>query len=107
MALRPGGSSEPETMAATVSRMWCFASSITLSGSARLRASLMYVLRSVITGLMDSAAAIEDQDRNIPAAITQPDCCNILRRVLVPLFRTDRSDFRSYLMLVAPSVRTI
>ena len=41
IAARPGGSSEPETMAAIVSRMWCLVFSITSSGSARLRASLM------------------------------------------------------------------
>ena len=41
MAARPGGSSEPEIIAAMVSRMCHFACSTTLSGSARSPASLM------------------------------------------------------------------
>ena len=41
-------------MAAKVSRMWCLAFSITSSGSARLPASLMYVLSLAITGLTSS-----------------------------------------------------
>ena len=40
-AATPGGSSEPDTIAANVSRMWCFAFSATSHGSARSFAAAM------------------------------------------------------------------
>jgi len=40
-ARRPGGSCAPETIAASVSAMWCFVFSTTAPGSGRRRAAAM------------------------------------------------------------------
>src|SRR2546427_2280731 len=90
IAARPGGSSAPEIMAANVSRMWCFAFSITSGGSVRFRASLMYVLTRVITGLAGSPAATTGIG-NIAAAMTPPTFLNKLRRVRYLSFCIDLS----------------
>src|SRR5579872_2424260 len=66
-------------MAANVSRMWCFAFSITSSGRSRLRASLIYVLSRAITGLT-SAAATSGKHGNAAAALIHATRCNMLRR---------------------------
>src|SRR6266850_2336924 len=57
IAARPGRISEPEIMAAIVSKICCFAFSTTSSGSARSLASLMYLLSLSITGLTPCAAS--------------------------------------------------
>src|SRR6476620_9947797 len=54
MANRPGGSSEPEIIAANVSRMTCLVFSTTASGSFRVAASLMY---EASVDVMSAAAA--------------------------------------------------
>jgi hypothetical protein len=46
----PGASSDPEIIAAKVSRMWCFACSTTSAGRARAAAPAMYELSVIITG---------------------------------------------------------
>src|SRR5215471_5824558 len=56
MAKRPGGRSEPEIMAANVSRTTCLVFSTTSSGSLRVDASLMYLARVEV---MSSAVAAE------------------------------------------------
>src|SRR5947207_10745594 len=82
--MRPGGRSDPETMAAIVSRMWCFVSRSTLSGSARLRAPAKYELSFSMTeltaGLTSWAAAIAIRG-NAAAAEIHAACCNQFRRV--------------------------
>ena len=52
----PGGSSEPEIMAAKVSRIICLVFSMTGAGRGRSPAEAMYSLRVVIMGLMGAAA---------------------------------------------------
>ena len=49
-AKRPGGSADPEIIAARVSRTWRFVFSATSSGKAFELASLMYALRVFMTG---------------------------------------------------------
>jgi hypothetical protein len=51
IAKRPGGSSEPEIIAASVSRIMCLVFSTTSAGSAWPAASLMKVLSLVMIGL--------------------------------------------------------
>src|SRR6267142_480654 len=80
IAERPGASSEPEMMAANVSSMCCFAFSRTSPGSARPCASLIYVLRLVMTGPGGSPAA-PTRAGSIAAAIVAPAPCKRLRRV--------------------------
>ncbi len=82
IAARPGGSSAPETIAATVSSTCCFTASTTVSGKARARASLMYPLSFAITGLTVSvSAASAGQGRHAAATIAQPACISTLRRL--------------------------
>src|SRR5580704_10129950 len=81
MAARPGGNWEPEIMAVMVSRRCSFVFAMTSSGSARSRASLMYVLSFAVTGLTDSAARTILRG-NAAAAMTQLARCSKLRLVI-------------------------
>src|SRR5262245_14293431 len=49
IAAWPGGSSDPEIIAANVSAMWCIAYSTTSAGSSRVAAPLIYVLSAFMT----------------------------------------------------------
>src|ERR1700731_3270499 len=84
-AARAGGRSDPEIMAANVSRIWCLAFSTTSSWRARPAASLIYALSLAITGLMLSAT--HTPPGNAAAATDHPALCRRLRRLsLAPLF---------------------
>jgi len=100
-AARAGGRSDPEIMAANVSRIWCLAFSTTSSGRARPAASLIYALSLAITGLTLSAA-------NTPlgiaaAAMLHPARCSRLRRLkLPPLLAGRLLEFRWCRMVFLP-----
>ena len=116
-AATPGGSSDPEIIAANVSRMCCFASSVTSSGRERSRASLIYALSSAITDLVVSAeTAVRAEGAAIPSsrgiaadAITNPARFKSERRLriappspigpssleLLPIMRPPRSYHRA------------
>src|SRR5580700_7656827 len=86
-AARDGGKSEPEIMAANVSRMWCLAFSTTSGGRSRPPASLMYALSLAITGLTLSAA--NSALGNAAAAAVHLARCKSARR-LSPAPLSDR-----------------
>src|SRR5690242_5348213 len=78
----PGGSSDPEIMAASVSRIMNFVFSTTGSGSVRIAAPAMNVLSVVITSLTSAASATSPTNwgRNAAAASNAPvDCSNVRR----------------------------
>src|ERR1043166_8451388 len=74
MANLPGGSSDPEIIAASVSRIMNFVFSTTGAGSSRVAAAAMNVLNVVITSLTSAASAGSKPNfgRNAAAANTPP-----------------------------------
>jgi hypothetical protein len=79
----PGGSSEPEIMAARVSRIMNFVFSTTGSGSGRVAAPAMNVLSVVMTSLTSAASATSSANsgRNAAVANNAPVDCSNLRRL--------------------------
>src|SRR5215471_9353294 len=103
MALRPGTKSEPETMAAIVSRMWCLVSSNGSSGKARPAASAIYVLSVSITELTWSEANAAGSDRAQAASI-HPLRRNQSRRVRLtpwPRLLCSNLGFRACILLLS------
>src|SRR5947207_5890718 len=83
MANLPGGSSEPEIIAASVSRIMNFVFSTTGSGSPCAAAPPMNVLSVVMTSLTSAAPAGSNPSsgRNADAANTPPADCRSRRRL--------------------------
>ncbi len=89
----PGGSSVPEIIAASVSRIMNFVFSTTASGSARVAAPPMNVPSVVMTSLTSAAAAGSkpSSGRNADAANTPPADCSSRRRLTMKLFRMSKT----------------
>src|SRR5712664_1783002 len=88
IAARPGVNSEPEIIAANVSRICCFVFSVASSGNSRPLASPMYVLSLSMTGLtpcpvvsrLGKGLAISIPGGNAAVATAKPASSNRLRR---------------------------
>src|SRR6266851_4162768 len=88
IAARPGVNSEPEIIAANVSRICCFVFSVASSGNSRPLASLMYALSLSMTGLtpcpvvprLGDGLAITIPGGSAAVATARPANSNRLRR---------------------------
>src|SRR5260370_33390083 len=115
IAARPGVNSEPEIIAANVSRICCFVFSVASSGNSRPLASLMYVLSLSMTGLtpcpvvsrLGDGLAISTLGGSVAVATARPANSNRLRRERIAgPFSSGPHLFRSSLML-SPSQGTL
>ena len=81
IATFPGGSTDPEIIAANVSRMWCLVASIASAGTARDAASAIYALSASMTGAVASGVAATERPGMAAAASNPPAPRNNARRV--------------------------